>query len=67
MGRYETETEAAIAYNKAASVMIKKGYEKNYNINFIEELDSKEYHNIFNKIRISSRIVNLRPNQEHIT
>lgn len=58
-GRYKTEIEAAIAYNKAASILITKGYDKNYPINFIEELESKEYQMIYRDIRISPKIRNL--------
>lgn len=56
VGRYQTETEAAIAYNKAASELIKKGYEKNYPVNYLEELSTEEYKDYFKKIKISKFI-----------
>lgn len=61
VGRYETDTEAAIAYNKAASVLIMKGYRKEYPINYIEELSAREYREIYKKTTISHRISNLIP------
>ena len=56
VGRYETETEAAIAYNKAASVLIQKGCQKNFPANYIEELDAARYHEIYRQVPISPRI-----------
>lgn len=61
VGRYQTETEAAIAYNKAASVLIAKGYQKAYPVNYIEELSASEYHRIYKHIPISKRILELTP------
>lgn len=61
VGRYQTETEAAIAYNKAASVLIAKGYQKAYPVNYIEELSASEYHRIYKHIPISTRILGLTP------
>lgn len=58
-GRYQTEIEAAVAYNKAASILITKGYDKKYPVNFIEELDATEYQNIYRNVRISRKIMNL--------
>lgn len=65
IGRYQTEIEAAIAYNKAASILIKKGYIKNYPVNYIESLSSEEYRRIFKQITISDTIRNLTVRQEH--
>lgn len=61
VGRYQTETEAAVAYNKAASVLITKGYQKAYPVNYIEELSTAEYHRIYKHIPISARILALTP------
>ena len=61
VGRYQTETEAAIAYNKAVSILITKGYHKSYPVNYIEELSASEYHHIYKHIPISHRISNLKP------
>lgn len=59
VGRYETEIEAAVAYNKAASILIKKGYEKKYPVNFIEELNATEYRDIYKGVPVSSHIQNI--------
>lgn len=59
VGRYETETEAAIAYNKEASALIKKGYEKNYPVNYLENLSTEEYKNYFKELKISKTLRNL--------
>ncbi len=58
VGRYPTETEAAIAFNKAADLLHKKGYRKQYPKHFIEHLSSTEYRKIYDRISISSAINN---------
>ncbi|MCH5265551.1 MAG: hypothetical protein J1F02_06605 [Lachnospiraceae bacterium] len=63
VGRYQNETEAAIAYNKAASCLITKGYKKEYPVNYIEELSPADYHTIYKKVTISSRLRQLKPRQ----
>ncbi len=59
VGRYDNEIEAAIAYNKAASTLITKGYIKDYPVNYIEELDSSQYRSQYRQIRISPRLTSL--------
>lgn len=56
VGTYKTETEAAIAYNKAVDIILKKGYKKNYPTNFILEVDEIGYASLYNKLRISKKI-----------
>ncbi len=64
VGRYANEIEAAIAYNKAATILIKKGYIKNYLTNYIEEADSRVYKDIFKNVSISKRIRELPQKEE---
>ena len=59
VGRYDNEIEAAIAYNKAASTLLTKGYIKDYPVNYIEELSDSEYRTRYQKVTISSRLKNL--------
>ena len=59
VGRYDNEIEAAIAYNKAASTLLTKGYIKDYPVNYIEELSDTEYRARYQTVTISSRLKNL--------
>lgn len=56
IGRYLTETEAAVAYNKAADFLNQKGFPKNFPRNYIEELSEREYAKLYANIRISKKI-----------
>lgn len=57
IGRYPTEVEAAVAYNKAALILKNHGLNKNFPTNFIEELDEIAYAALFQKIRISKKLI----------
>ena len=59
VGRYKSEIEAAIAYNKAASTLLRKGYIKDYPVNYIEELSDEEYRTGYRAVEISKNIQNL--------
>lgn len=61
VGIYNSEKEAAIAYNKAADTLRKNGINRNYIQNYIDELSNKEYAEIYSKIPISERINELKP------
>lgn len=56
IGRYLSENEAAIAYNKAADVLNQRGFSKNFPRNYIEELSEREYAKLYANIRISKKI-----------
>lgn len=58
VGTYPTETEAAIAYNKAIDILRKKGSRKQYTPNFVEDVSPKEYAEIYSSLEISPRIQN---------
>lgn len=57
IGHYPTETEAAIAYNKAALILKNKGLTKKFPINFIEGINEITYAAIFQKLRISKKLL----------
>lgn len=59
IGRYSTDTEAAIAYNKATLILKSHGIDKNFPQNFIEGMNEITYASLFQKIRISKRILTL--------
>lgn len=60
VGRYATENEAAVAYNKAAMLLREQGIIKNFPMNYIEDINGIEYANLFNKARISRKIRNYK-------
>lgn len=61
VGRYASEPEAAIAYNKAIDVLKKNGCAKNYTPNYIEGLPPSKYAEIYTALHISPRIAQYRP------
>jgi len=58
VGRYATEKEAAVAYNRAADILNGRGVKKNFPQNYIDGLSDIEYAAIYNRVRISSKIRN---------
>ncbi len=56
VGDYESETEAAIAYNKAADLLKLKGLSRSYQHNYIENLSPEEYNSIYRSVDISVKI-----------
>lgn len=61
VGVYEQETEAAIAYNKAADILKKNGIDRNFAQNYIEGLSPAVYADIYSKLQISPNIFRLTP------
>lgn len=61
VGRYASEEEAAIAYNKAIDILHKNGVRKNYTPNYIEGLSPSRYAEIYTRVSISPKIVDYRP------
>jgi hypothetical protein len=59
IGRYATEVEAAIAYNKATNLLKDKGLNKNYPQNYIEGMDEIAYASMYQRIRISKKLKDL--------
>lgn len=56
IGRYPTEIEAAIAYNKAIDILKQKGWNKSYAPNYIEDLSASKYAEIYSSLTISQKI-----------
>lgn len=61
VGRYRTETEAAIAYNKAIDLLKKRGVTKNYTPNYIEGLSPSKYAELYTNLHIMPRISSYQP------
>ncbi|MBH1940340.1 hypothetical protein I5677_05445 [Mobilitalea sibirica] len=57
IGRYSTDNEAAIAYNKAALILNEKGLNKNFPQNYIEGMDEITYASTYQKLRISKKLL----------
>jgi hypothetical protein len=57
IGYYKTDTEAAIAYNKAALILRNQGILKNFAENYIDGMDEITYASFFQKIRISKKLM----------
>ena len=64
IGRYDSIEEAAIAYNKAADHLKKSGFSKNITQNYIEEISSAEYIDIYNSINLPKSILELKSNKQ---
>lgn len=60
IGTYSTDTEAAIAYNKAIDILKKAGVTRNFTPNYLEGLSPSAYADIYTKIHISQKIIDYR-------
>ena len=56
IGSYDSDIEAAIAYNKAIDILKKAGINKNFSPNYLENLSPSVYADIYSKLCISSKI-----------
>ena len=56
VGRYDTEVEAAVAYNKAADKLRANGINKDFPENFIEEYNTAQYREVYESVKISKKI-----------
>lgn len=61
IGIYDSEDQAAIAYNKAIDILHKKGVKKNFTPNFLDGLSPAIYATIYSEIPISSKILQYNP------
>ena len=57
IGNYTTDIEAAVAYNKAADILQQKKIKKKFERNYIEKLNSDEYHRLYDSVSISKKIL----------
>ena len=58
IGRYPTEEEAAIAYNKAVDYARDKGVKKNYIDNYVPDMTDEDYKKIYDSINLPSKYTN---------
>lgn len=58
IGYYQSEEEAAVAYNKAAEFLMHKGLKKNFPLNFINGMTSNEYKSYYETLILPKKIVN---------
>ncbi len=61
IGTYNSEKEAAIAYNKAADILTKNGFNKEFFQNYIDDISNKEYAEVYSTVKVSDTILNLTP------
>ena len=52
VGHYDTEEEAAIAYNKAVDVLKAAGSDRAYEKNYLDDVSPAKYIVLYNNIRI---------------
>jgi len=57
IGYYETETEAAIAYNKAVDFLSHTSYSKDYTQNYIDNIAPSMYADIYTLIHLPSKLL----------
>lgn len=60
VGTYDTELEAAIAYNKAIDMLKKAGVDKAYAPNYMEGISPAAYADLYSSVKVSSRLKNYR-------
>lgn len=58
VGRYPSENEAAIAYNKAAEYLWEQKVEKEFPLNYISDMEKEEYQEIYDGVKIGKKRLN---------
>lgn len=61
IGKYATEVEAAIAYNKAIDILKRNGVQKNFTPNYVDEVSPRQYAEIYSVLEISPKITLYKP------
>ena len=57
VGRYDDEVKAAIAYNKAVDHLADKGFNKNYELNYIDDLTDSQYESLYKATALSKKFL----------
>ena len=57
VGRYDDEIKAAIAYNKAVDHLADKGFNKNYELNYIDDLTDSQYESLYKATELSKKFI----------
>lgn len=60
VGYYDDVIKAAIAYNKAIDILKKNGITRDFNANYIEDINGKVYAQIYSEVEINDCIYNRR-------
>lgn len=60
VGTYDSETEAAIAYNKAIDLLKKAGVDKAYTPNYMEGMSPAAYADLYSLVKVSSGVRHYR-------
>lgn len=60
VGTYQSELEAAIAYNKAIDILKKAGVKKAYTPNYMEDISPVVYADLYASIKVSSHLTDYR-------
>ena len=61
VGRYASEEEAAIAYNKAIDILKRNGITRNFTPNYVENVPPRKYAEIYTNLVISPAIYDYKP------
>lgn len=64
VGKYTSEIEAAIAYNKAVDILHVNGFSKAYIKNYISSINKEEYLNIYKNTKVSKKLLGLIPSDK---
>ncbi len=60
VGAYDSAIEAAVAYNKAADILLEAGVSRQYSMNYIDGLSPKSYADIYTSAAISDGVINYK-------
>lgn len=64
VGRFPTDAEAAVAYNKAVDAAVAAGIKKNFIQNYVLEYTPKEYADVYTRIQLSGNYIEYLKDKE---